>query len=805
MKTNFRKITAIATSVLLAGMSVGMAAAANYPAPFVSGGSANVAIVYGTGEGVSTLDAVQAGNIQADLQSFMGGSTSTSSTNVEGGDYVKLERTATKWNLGDAITDIVSTTISANSPNSGLPTLLANGKYVDSDNDEFDFTQKIELDMDATVLNLTMFDSNDFKEKTPTIGIAINKKDHLLNYTLDFTDKPLWADVTSTTLNILGKEYFVLSYTVNTTLNLLDSANTAIVGEGETITTTAGANTYEVSIQYISSTEVKLAINGETTNSLQEAQTQKLSDGAYIGIKDIMHDSKTGSVSSVEFSLGTGKLVLKHNTAVEINDESISNLKTYFTSASSTSGTQIDDLVIEWKAQKNQFLTPESEILMPGFKAIKFTMGEMIYPHEEVIEIIQDGDNSIVLNDFPLKESVEDINIIYGNNSNWAGIGKDDDNQLRTSKESSIVFDEDTDDYFIASYNDGTNAESYLITVTDFKEEDSGSTNKTTFNYAKGGDGGITNWEKIQSDITFTAGNPSTDISIGSISLTVRAVDVDLGTVNISAGTSVDFNRLYSKEGLQIYLPYADILAINTGALNTTHNMSTTFDLLVVEEDNNGNVGAGAKNITVQLGWDSSSTKEAEVSDISGESATFGEIQETDIYRSFVYTELGTEILWAKPSGGQKSVELIYHGDESYGEIYLSTPDATVTGGTTTGGSTQLGEVIVKDNEVSSVSTKNLVIVGGSCINSAAAKILGGAYCGSAFTDATGVGSGQFLIKGVSDVYTSGKLALVVAGYEAADTVAATKYLTTQTVDTGKAYKGTSATSAEQQRGKRGS
>ncbi|MBU4116459.1 MAG: hypothetical protein KKG94_01810, partial [Nanoarchaeota archaeon] len=64
MKFNFRKISAIGASALLTGMTLGVAAAANYPAPFVVGGSADVAVVYGTGAGVSTLDLIQAGNIQ---------------------------------------------------------------------------------------------------------------------------------------------------------------------------------------------------------------------------------------------------------------------------------------------------------------------------------------------------------------------------------------------------------------------------------------------------------------------------------------------------------------------------------------------------------------------------------------------------------------------------------------------------------------------------------------------------------------------------------------------------------------------
>ncbi|MEA3414188.1 MAG: hypothetical protein U9Q99_01540, partial [Nanoarchaeota archaeon] len=103
----------------------------------------------------------------------------------------------------------------------------------------------------------------------------------------------------------------------------------------------------------------------------------------------------------------------------------------------------------------------------------------------------------------------------------------------------------------------------------------------------------------------------------------------------------------------------------------------------------------------------------------------------------------------------------------------------------------------VKDSEIDSVKSKNLVVVGGSCINSVAATLVGGAYCGSDFTDATDVGTGQFLIKSYADKFTTGKIALLVAGYEAEDTANAALYLTKKTVDTSSAYKGTSSTNAE--------
>jgi hypothetical protein len=109
----------------------------------------------------------------------------------------------------------------------------------------------------------------------------------------------------------------------------------------------------------------------------------------------------------------------------------------------------------------------------------------------------------------------------------------------------------------------------------------------------------------------------------------------------------------------------------------------------------------------------------------------------------------------------------------------------------------KLGSVAVSDAEVASVASNNLIVVGGSCVNSVAAQLLGGALCGANFEQATGAGAGSFVIETFSQ--SSGKVATLVAGYNAADTSNAAKYLTTQAVDTtvGKKYVGSSATSAQ--------
>lgn len=124
----------------------------------------------------------------------------------------------------------------------------------------------------------------------------------------------------------------------------------------------------------------------------------------------------------------------------------------------------------------------------------------------------------------------------------------------------------------------------------------------------------------------------------------------------------------------------------------------------------------------------------------------------------------------------QTTAVISYPDDQVYGQIYMAEASAAITpGSTSSGGGGQV--LIVKDSELTSVSGKNLVIVGGSCINTAAAKILDSdsPLCASMFTEKTGVGAGQYIIKTVKSPWSDSKVAMLVAGYEATDTVNAVK------------------------------
>jgi hypothetical protein len=807
MKFNFRKISAMAASVLVAGMSVGMAAAANYPAPFIQGGTANVAIVYGTGSGVSTLDLVHAGNIQTDLQAAMGGSgDDDGSDTVVTGDSVQLAKSTDKFNLGDNWNSFYTSLDSDE-----LSEILAEGTYKNDDNDEFDYEQEVVLGS-AT---LTHFTDNDFNDEKPVLGFDLSGGTPILTYTLDFSpdnaesDEADWASFEGTTIEMLGKEYYVLSASNTTSsgvLELLDSANDAVLNEGETITLEAGDTTYEVSISFIGTDSVKMVVNGETTPSFAEDDTYKLGSGDYLGIKEINTQDYQGGIKQVEFSIGSGKIELVNGEEVEVNGEDVSDIDEYeghtLTASFTQSSGDLDSFSIVWALDSGTgndawlaFDTDSTELLMPVFNNLKISLGNFVTGAEEVTSVDPDGDDS-----FTLETEVTDgevtINLLYTNGTFFQGIGASSSEKLVTNATDNptISWDDDTS-YFVATWINGDDYETYVLEVTDIDNSNMAKNVTTIESLASGSN------KAVILDI-------NEEDEIGEITFNLTAADETAGTATIAlsaAGGSgtVYADKIVTKEGLKLQLPHAaatndttatdgmiNITGITTGVVAN----ATQWVMNLTEEDKDGNVEADVKSFQITLGHNTN--EETSVTTLTG--ITDHETEDnSDDYVGYMVSDLATKTMF-DTGDDQDSIDVIYPGTESYAEVFLSEVDSELVAGSGGTGSsaTPLGDVLVMDSEVSSVSSKNLIIVGGSCINSAAATVLGGAYCGAAFTDTTGVGSGQFLIQGFDGAYTTGKLALVVAGYDAADTVNAATYLRNNVVDTSKKYVGTSATSA---------
>jgi len=832
MRFKFRQISAVLASVVMIGSSAGIAAAASYPAPFVAGGTADVAIVYGTGTGVSALDVVEAGNVQADLQSRMTGATS-STTSVSSGEGTKIEQSSNRLNLGNGVSDVWGTQLTK----TNMPLVLADSKFYNKQNSEYSYTQTI------TLANITLrhFADSDYNNYKPTIGFWLTANSAVSNYTLDFVTDPeatMGTDLTDfegKNIQVLGRDYYILDFKNSTAkLTLLDSAVTTSLNEGESKEVSLAGASHTVKISFITSDQVILNIDGTDTEKLSATGTTygntypiKAADGTlyYIGIKSINVQDYAGGIKSVDFSLGKGKLEITDSANVKINDKSLTDLYGYITLSNTGTKRTWQKLVIEWRVNDEAFLTPEKELLMPGFEAVKFTMADTTIPEKELTTVEYSG--SDVLN---IKTTIKDgditLPILYMSTTtgNISGIGKSATDLLFTSNDTRVQYNATSNSAqqyngFIVSWADARNAESYWLKATVRYDAD-GVRNLTTIN------------NKVTGQDVCTDLKAADTCTLGNVILTVQSVNYTAGTdrlVAMSVNSGGSFNRLYTKNKLKIFLPFSALDA-SAAAANSTdygHLITATADSAQLTADARGNkirnwglwMSEANKDGTLdqnkfQMNITPSGTTSYKitVNTVSGSTASCGSTttpggaceteQSSKVWEQYLVSDLATKITWDKSYSDQYDAVVEYHGGEVYGNLYVAEPSAVVSGGgSTTSTVTQLGTVVFKDSEVDSVKTKNIIAVGGSCINSVAAKVLGDSYCGAAFTTATKVGTGQFLIKSAADTYTTGKIVLVVAGYEAADTQNAAKYLRTKTVDTtaGKTYIGTSATEASLQ------
>ena len=805
MKFNFKKVSAVLASGLMAVSGIGFAAAANFPAPFVSGSVANVAIVYGTGTGVSQSDVVAAGNIQRELQAYMGTGTTTGSSTT--GEGVLFESGTNKLNIGDNLTAIKSVSIDGDD----LPTILASSSYSNTENTEYDYDQKLDID---DRVEYTFFQDSKYASKQPSLGIKIAKGAPVLNYTLDFTEAPEddglttdWTDFEDTTIQILGKTYEIVDAKNSTRaeMTFMRGVEKDVLAYKESGTYTVNGKQYTVEVTYVDSNECKFKINGEETDKLTDGTTDKISDGLEIGVTEV--DYSTGATTEImncEFYIGAEKFKIDSTKEVEINDVPVDKLYGHIIY---TSGNPIklDKIVLEWLAEDDLFITEKSSVEMPGFGSIKLSAGPLVIPKQEEVKIEGDTTDNIELT-FTIKSGTTTIPIlgsngtgaweVVGGNGNGEGIAI---NATEDSGGNRFVMDlgnnASGDAYFFATYWDrSASGETYLVEISD-DDDDTGVDFRDFISGA---------------DLATNVKN-GTNFNIGETTFTLDVFNED-DYINITIGANTYVDRIITKEGLMIYLPLncefsltRDCLAPVSPWMNLTLNTTTTYKIYMEEETKDA-VLAGGEDINITVGFETDN--DCQVSSIDGTAGAAGtgmrstfagndyfEDQSNDkVYLTYVESDLGTYVEY-DTDANPDTVKIVYHGAQVYAPVTVSELGATISSGAT--GISQLGGIVVSDTEVSSVLTKNLIVVGGSCINSAAAKLLGGqAYCGAAFTTKTGVGSGQYIIQSFDGAYTTGKIALLVAGFEKADTVNAQTYLITKTVDTSKTYIGTSATEA---------
>ena len=760
MKLNFKKIVPIAAGALMLGATAFGAVAAdlgNWPAPFVSGGAADVTVVYGAAG--MAIDAAAAADVVGNMQAALSGVSTGTTTTTTSGETAKIETAGQKLYMGDYMGNVKETLTK-----SDLPTVLADGSVTDTEGKSYDYTQKI------GVANTTVtYDKDTPETDEPILYVDLNNNGDNYAYTDDvtFTTAVNTTKLAGKDITLFGKTLTFsassseLNASSSTGLVLYTGKADVTVNAGESKDVTVGDSTMTVEILGVDTSGNKATIkvtSGSTTETatLDKGDT-KMVAGQRIYCKDILALYKEGSTTSyggAELFIGADKIALINSTEVELNGNPVYGT-TVTNTVTSNKLSKISIQVTPYSFDNPiKYIGVGDSLTDPVFKSFKISFGganpALDDASRDAIVLKASGEKTMEL-DFTNKDGdAYSLNVIKptseGSNNTNVSLGVGENYQLVTD---GLNITEN--DYFIVGHNEY----SYIYRLTRIDTNN----DKIRIRDASGG-----------SDIEYTIdSNNQAEITLPDGS-TVTA-NVTTSHINL---TSESQSYVYTKDGAKIDLSGISANAAGYGTINITEE--TPYNDGDFTDSNGNSLGT---NIIIDVKYeDGSSGDDIGISNVHN--VTMDGVGDYDTQG---VTNYGTFVKRHDGSGADK-VELYYYGSATSYDVYYAEETATITAGTS-GGVTgaQLGSVTFADNELTSeLKAKNLVVIGGSAINSVAADMLGLSYptygSSDAWQNATGVSaSGNAILKLATNPYASDKMALLIAGWDGVDTQRAAKAL----------------------------
>jgi len=791
MNKIFKKALTIAGSVLMVGSTIGLAAAAAYPAPFVENGAASVAIVYGSDAAAS--DKAGATTIQSDLSDELVSQAGTSAVTVSG-DSWQVKTSSDFLELGESIAD-VETYIG----NDELE-LLAD-EEISNEKGVAKFSQYLYFnDAVSSSVNYTEDDDDN-------VGLFFKVKNgaQIARYVMDFstalesdieTDNEL-SDIEDKDITFLGKTYTIVNADnrsgANVDLTLMSGALKRTIGNDEEIT----LGDYTVTATVSSATQAQFTINGETTDKMVKGDLEQLSDGNYLAVTDITYQDYAGGIQQATFYLGADKIELKNGSDMTVNAETINNADVIISSSVSSGDISITEISINMIAEDDLFVPvggklseatdlDEPEVLVSQNWDIVFEGLEDI-TYEEVTVKSTSSDSKYQLSFENYNGDDITLPLLYTNTSGVYG-GEDSDKVLVLSPNKTFGAGITKNDYFILNTGDptsySTDSRSFVVqykgsdSISDTDEKVTldilGVEERTVSLNATGG------FDLKLGGTTFTFRNLTDNYATDDVAYALNGPDYHVASAAENVSVS---NFVRTKHNALINITDTNASAVDLPAAAATDGTVAPWNVYVTldDQDRDGDeLSLSTAKKVLYMKFTNASDGDVETSMANSVNAEWLTDAENSDKTTFI-NSYGVEIESIDTSTSPAQVTLKIPESVVKPLVYVTSSDAVV------GGSSELGDVTYMDSESTSYAGKNLVVVGGSAVNSVAAELLGGALRGDAFEDATGVGAGEFLIQSFS---RSGKTALLVAGYNAADTTKAVTALTNEAIDTtvGKKY-----------------
>jgi hypothetical protein len=795
LRKAIKKIVAIGATTLLGATMIASAVdLSEYPSPFIQDGVFTGMLV--VGDKAAAEDVIGVSDVAMSLQYAAIGGGEGGGTVVSGDAWrvgtssKKLEMQNNYGNVGnETIRDIM------NSIDEDELAPLADGS-ITTEKGTAGYNQYINFDDRARQGGYVKFLENDddvagdylyFKSGAEISRYSMEFKTSLQS---DVEDSSGSKDTTGTylgdyedeTLTIMGKDFNVVkarrvtSVGSNVELTLMGGAVKDTLNEGETKTYTIQGKDYEVTVTAITDSApiiAKFNINGESTRSLKDGDSATLSDGTEIGISDII-PNEAGDVTQdlVEFYLGASKVYLKDTN---INDTSSSNDLEFGSEriddahvviSGSDDGTtfSIDTIQINVSADDDFYVAPghslteymEEPQAFLGLLDFKYEGLESVDTEEIRVKTAGDDQYELVFTDGDGNSAT--IPIAYTKSSSSLKFG-DDDNSLINNEAQEIV----KNDYLIVSDNsqDRGNRNTYALRYKGADKVASGETALVKFDNL--GDG-----SRIEQTFSETQGLVA--------DATLKLGGATFGVLNNSLATADDFDILVDLDGDGTFNLTNEINITTDGGLEIDLDNATygaTNHIILTFTTPNSNDYDNIKPLDLNLNI-SAASSEVTFAQLAGDPLTFVSPSDEENVK-YAYTSMGAKYTWTSPTNDPQQLTIEYPKQQRLPMVYVTIGSTEIIPGSAesteavTANKIEVGATKLA-SEVADVAAQNLILVGGPCANAAAAEVQGNpANCAAGYT------AGKGLLELVDT--GEGNVALIVAGYSAADTRATTTVL----------------------------
>jgi hypothetical protein len=886
MKFSFKKIGSVLASGAMLTSTVALAAAANFPAPFVSSSGADVAIVHGGNKAMYTdLAAV------ADVTSFLStelarvtasGSTTSGGT-VTGGEAYALFSGSERLYLNDSLNKVRGLVTDSHLANA----LIDNTFEGDQTSD---VTQKIQISNNPQL----QFGTHPTSDDDPVFAVktGVTGNTHIYNFSATFSKAVnlTHSDSTGEGLTLFGTPLTVGADTSTTKIVFLKASETlTITNDDPSREITINGESYTIELVGASDTSATIKVTDSDGNSqTKEVAEDKAKTIEGLSVSVTAADESNFALSAT-LSVGSDKITLQEGSAVKIgtNDDTIDGTNVRFIGGGYPGN--ITEIVIQVASEDSDtdaiisggsFLDPvfggvkiefsgsnieedstarEEIIIKPSgndrasveFQSHDASTSKVIewYNNKSVDSRLADGGSSggDIINVFERAKINKSEYVVVGNEDTgglWElkTVSNDTSDVSKSTVRFQNVFTGEQKDAIISSTATGEiilNDKTYTVSYHDdrslsdeefvqlrYQDGSRGTANNAviypTIQTSKGAKFAfyepikinITDWDGTGDQganltaLKFPDGDGYTSVTVGAHNVVnSTSFNVTCGSTVTQLGNLGDVNTVTNVGcaiGQLTYNLTASADREMTVKLNAvTGGAAINEPALIIFEEQDDSSSQTYEALIVKMEGAGDSNNKVGVSDVEttwGNDGRYDEVQmqsDTDLYKSMDYW--GTISTTDQSTSDAYSATISYPDEQVYAQVYFAETEATISAGSTSGAGsvTSLGSIGVTDSEASSVAGKNLIVVGGSCVNTVAADLLGvsSPTCSADFTAATGVGSGQYLIE--TFARTGDKVATLVAGYDARDTTNGAKALTTQTIDTTAGQKYTGSTSTD--------